>query len=220
VFRAKPPWATYLGEFEVDGDTPYVLADSPDADGVVRQVIVFRLRPVGPFVDGGLPTARALPTSSDVAEIAAIEPSDGPTALEVPLEAANVDGYTVTPPDEPIVALRREAGLVLRYQAWLEKRGHSVTRNRITFPGELAALLTDLYDLTDKELVEAKASASRNSVRTGLGQLLDYSRFVRHDRRSLLLPMEPRADLLELLHGHGCGCIWEVSTGTFNRSDP
>ena len=53
-------------------------------------------------------------------------------------------------------------------------------------------LFTDLFDYSSSELIEAKASSSRESVRTGLGQLLDYARFVEHDHRSLLLPTAPR----------------------------
>src|SRR5262249_19279656 len=93
-------------------------------------------------------------------------------------------------------------------------------RNRVLIVGEIAALYTDLFDQTTRELIEAKASASRNNVRTGLGQLLDYARYVDHDRRSVLLPSQPRRDLIELLHAHGCSCIWETTTGQFSRSDP
>jgi hypothetical protein len=220
VFRAKPPWATYLGEFEVDQDTPYYLADSPGVDGLMRQVIVFRLRPVGTVVDGGLGSAPEPPGGPTVAVTAAVVDAAVATAVATAPESVNVEGYVAAPSDEPIEHMRREAALVQRYQQWLDRQGHEYSRHQIRLPGELSVLYTDLYDTSARELVEAKASSSRNSVRTGLGQLLDYSRFVPHDRRSLLLPVEPRPDLLGLLRAHGCGCIWETERGQFVRIDP
>ena len=100
-----------------------------------------------------------------------------------------MSGYTVAPPEEPIEAIRREAALVGRYQVWLTKAKHSFGRNRVRIPDEVAALYTDLFDKTNGELIEAKASASRASVRVGLGQLLDYARFVPHDRPSICRDM-------------------------------
>jgi len=220
VFRAEPPWATYLGEFRVDSTEPYFLADSPDPDGFVRQVIVFRLRPVGKFVDGGLPPAARRPSSRRSSLVQLPPPLTAGGSVEIGPEAVNVDGYISAPPDEPTEALRREAALVGRYQIWLNAHGHSFARNRVLIAGEVGTLYTDLFDKTAGELIEAKASASRASVRTGLGQLLDYARFVDHQRLSLLLPGEPRPDLLDLLRAHGCGCIWETQPGKFARRDP
>jgi hypothetical protein len=37
----------YVGEFKVDADQPYVMRQMPDSNGVLRKVIVFRLRPAG-----------------------------------------------------------------------------------------------------------------------------------------------------------------------------
>ena len=115
-----------------------------------------------------------------------------------------------------------EAALVQRYGTWLERQGRKHSRHAIRLPGEVGVELhtEPLMTHSTSELIEAKASASRPSVRTGLGQLLDYARFVEHDRRSLLLPTAPRPDLSDLLHEHGCGCIWETDRGRFERLDP
>lgn len=220
VFRAKPPWATYLGEFAVDPTTPYYLADSPDVDGIPRQVVVFRLRPVGAFVDGGLPSAPEVPPAPGTPAHVAAVPSV-PTAVDVEVEAAHVAGYQVTPSGEPVEAVRREAALVARYKKWLDSEGHTYNAQLIRLPGVLGVQRTDLFDASERELIEAKASADRNSVRTGLGQLLDYARYVECDRMSLLLPSKPHPDLIDLLHRHGCGCIWAINgSAAFARSDP
>lgn len=66
-------------------------------------------------------------------------------------------------------------------------------------PGEGAPLYTDLWDESDKELVEAKGSVTRNSIRFAVGQLLDYDRFVGAEQLAVLVPERPRQDLVEYL---------------------
>jgi hypothetical protein len=213
VFRANPPNATYLGEFETDPERPLLWADAPDEKGNVRQVIVFRLRPVGDFVRGDLPEA---PPMGGVGVTDIPAEAQTPIAADVPPEANAVAGFTVEPSAEPIEFQRREAALVDRYKKWLDLIQHGYRRKRITLPGEAGHLFTDLHDLELDELIEAKGSSSRVSVRAGLGQLLDYARYVSHSRKALLLPSEPRPDLIELLHEYGCSCIWEEG-GRFER---
>jgi hypothetical protein len=53
------------------------------------------------------------------------------------------------------------------------------------------------------------------SVRLALGQVLDYGRFVKGAKLSVLLPEAPEADLVELLEAHDVGCIVETEPGTF-----
>jgi hypothetical protein len=66
--------------------------------------------------------------------------------------------------------------------------------------GELAPLFTDLYDADRNLVIEAKASVSREAIRMGLGQLLDYARFFSpRPELAQLLPERPREDLMTLL---------------------
>ena len=72
----------------------------------------------------------------------------------------------------------------------------------------------------DQSPLQVRApSSARVYVRAGLGQVLDYSRYVAHGRRALLLPDEPRPDLVSLLHSYQVGVVWE-SGETFVRIDP
>jgi hypothetical protein len=73
-------------------------------------------------------------------------------------------------------------------------------------------LFTDVFNKTSEELIEAKASSARVYV-------LDYSRFLNHKQRSLLLPLKPALDLVQLLHEYGVGVVWQDGSG-FDRSDP
>lgn len=200
LFRSEETSTTYIGKFTL-ADPPYYTADAPDRNGEVRSVLVFRLVPEGD----------ALHDPSD-------EAPDSVGPEELPLEAANVEAYVQARPDEPPVAVRREAELVRGYLEWLKTQGRETVRHRIPIP-EGGHLFTDAYDKTTEELIEAKASAARVHVRAGLGQVLDYSRYLDHKRRSLLLPQRPSEDLVELLHTYKVGVIWRAGSA-FDRLDP
>ena len=73
-----------------------------------------------------------------------------------------------------------------------------VKRDRVSPPG-FSALYSDLADVTQNILYEAKGSADRMSVRLALGQVLDYGRYVDGAQLAVLLPEAPAADLVELL---------------------
>lgn len=203
LFRSVGTSTTYLGEFAL-ADPPYYRADSPDRNGDDRSAMVFRLQPVGDVVRDSVDDAG--------------QQTQGP--VEVPLEAANVDSYVADRPNEleDEQAVRREALLVGRYVAWLESHGQESVRHRVPIPTG-GYLYTDVYNKATCDLVEAKASAARSYIRSGLGQLLDYARFVDHNSKAVLVPVRPADDLVDLLHSCGCAIIWEDGK-QFKRVDP
>jgi hypothetical protein len=201
VFRSEGPLTTYLGVFRLD-DPPWFPADAPDRNGQVRKVLVFRL----------VPSEEVL---RDAADVAPIDPTE---AEELSIEALDVESYAASRPEESTIAVRREAQLVLDYCAWLAARGESTTRHRIPLPAG-GFLYTDVFNKATSELIEAKASAARPYVRAGLGQLLDYARYLPHERRALLTPSRPADDLIDLLKSHNIGAIWQDGP-VFDRVDP
>lgn len=201
VFRSEGRKTTYLGAFELT-DPPYYRADALDREGEVRSVLVFRLSPLG----------QVIKDPKDAAD------PDTAVPEELAIEANNVDKYAAQRPDEPKEAVRREAKLVARYTAWLATQGQDTVRHRVPIPGG-GYLFTDVYNKSTNELVEAKASAARTYIRGGLGQVLDYARYVDHDAKALLVPLRPSDDLVELLASHGCAVIWEDGS-TFLRQEP
>jgi nucleoid DNA-binding protein len=110
--------------------------------------------------------------------------------------------------------IQKEARLTKRFQQYLEGHGHKVMRYRIT-PAGTPTLYSDLADITDKTLFEAKGSADRMSVRLALGQVLDYGRYIEGLRLAVLLPEPPAADLVELLERHDVGCVVETTQKNF-----
>jgi hypothetical protein len=126
----------------------------------------------------------------------------------VPVEERHTERAFVAPDREPYELERREADLVHRYRNHLLRRGHNVSRLRVVPAGESAPLYSDLWDETAHELVEAKGGVTREQIRTGVGQLLDYGRFIDAKTRTLLVPARPRQDLLDLLKTVGIGLVY------------
>ena len=138
--------------------------------------------------------------------------------VELPLEASDVESYVIhrKEEDSTVTALRREAALVRRYSLW--KHTDILVRHSIALPGG-SKMYTDAFDKSANQLIEAKSSASRLSIRTALGQILDYGRWFNGTSLSLLLPDRPVNDLIDLLHRHKISVIWEKAA-TFVEESP
>ncbi|WP_222195367.1 hypothetical protein [Modestobacter italicus] len=200
VFEGSKDVVRYMGRFELDEREPCYETDAPETgDGPVRKVIVFRLRSL---------TASAPAERSPLASVTV-----GPIVADVPIEQQHTEKAWTNPKAEPIEAERREAKLVLAFEAHLRARGRAVSRKRVLPPGEHKPMYTDLYDDTVMALVEAKGTTSREAVRMALGQLADYSRFVDATHRAVLLPGKPRPDLQDLAASQDVAVIWQTGDG-------
>jgi hypothetical protein len=140
-----------------------------------------------------------------------------PGVTEVPVEEQWTEKAFVNPTREPFEIERREQKLVKDYMIHLERLGHEVCRLKIVAPGEPKPLFTDLYDTTTGTLIEAKGSVRRESIRMAIGQLADYRRHVSNGLNELavLLPSEPRPDLLDLLDTQDITAIWPEGKSDF-----
>ncbi|WP_405808133.1 restriction endonuclease [Streptomyces sp. NBC_00210] len=187
VFRSVTSGVVaHLGQFTLDPERPWYTTDAPDTDGEIRSVIMFRLRPVdSASSDAELPFT---PASSTIVE-------------DVEVEQHNVEQMAINPSSRPRFADRREAKLVTAYRRYLRSQGHTVGRKKIVPEGELKPLYTDLFDVTDNVLIEAKGTVTREAIRMAIGQLFDYRRYIApRPNIALLLPAEPRPDLIKLCH--------------------
>ncbi|MFI9464152.1 restriction endonuclease [Streptomyces xiamenensis] len=197
VFQGARGTVTYRGEFIVDLENPWYSADAPETDdGPLRKVIVFRLKPVD--TEPQQPTTKLGRLLSD-------QPNQ---VEEMPLERNESETTFVNPNREAYEADRKEARLVQEFAEYLARKGHQTHRHRILPPGETRPLFTDLHCKTLALLSEAKGSVTRENLRMAIGQLADYSRFVEHSIRAILLPSRPREDLLILAESQGCAVIW------------
>jgi hypothetical protein len=193
----------YVGEFEIDQKKPYLSEDAPDENAEDRTVFVFRLRPVG----------EVLRRDSD--QCVFLDSSANAAASLVPVEENVETSFAVSPRGET-TATRREGELVDRYIEW-SGPAETFSRWRLRPPGELRPLLTDIYSETQNVLYEAKGTATRDAIRTAIGQLLDYGRHIDRDdlRLAVLLPYLPSDDLIDFVTGVGVIVVAEQPGGGF-----
>ena len=204
VFQGAGGTITYEGEFELDDAEPFERTDAPETGdtGRLREVFVFRLRPVG---------FEPPEPNSKLDQVLL-----GPTRVDVEVERQETEKTYVNPSREPYEIERREQTLVLDLKRHLMNLGHEVKRQRLLPPGEARPIVTDLFDLTSGTLIEAKGTVERNAIRMAIGQLCDYRRLfkpgeVKHV--AALFPREPRADLCALLAEQGIVVIHRTENG-------
>jgi len=132
----------------------------------------------------------------------------------IPVESNTAETFKVNAPElSDEERTREEAGLQNAYKEHLEAQGHQVYS--INIPVDGIHLRADLYDATQDELIEVKSSIDRNTIRLGLGQILDYARIVKPQRLTLLLPDLPSASLLRLLADHKVRVVYRTPEGHF-----
>jgi hypothetical protein len=197
-FSASGTQVTYLGEFELV-DHYFTDAHETGDPTTIRQVVVFKLRPVTDVPAGLLP----LP----------ITPQATAAVSNVAVEEQHTERAFVSPDREPYELERREAKLVHRYRQHLQLQGHTVSRIRVIPPGEAAPLYSDLWDETAQDLIEAKGTVTRDALRQAVGQLLDYGRFVDAKTLTILVPSCPRPDLIQYLHRAGINIVHPEGDG-------
>lgn len=201
----------YVGQFEIDPVKPYFTRTSPDKDGNNRPVIVFRLRAVGsikkPSVD--YMTVRIQTTYTEVHDEPVHELQDLATSRLIETERNSGTTFVRNPSAEAVFE-RREGALVDRFKAFLESHNHEAKRWLVSPAGTRSGFQTDIFDVTDHVLYEAKGQADRNSIRMAIGQLLDYQRSIEpRPTLAVLLPGAPLEDLQRLLEEVGIGLVYE-----------
>jgi hypothetical protein len=198
LFEGTGGGVEYMGEFEVDAKNSWYQSDAPETGGgPIRAVIVFRLRPL----DAERPS---------LVEVSA---RARPGIIDAPVEQQWTEMAVVDPGREPYEAERREAKLVLAFRDYLQALGHVVTRLKIVAEGEAKPMFTDLYDKTANLLVEAKGSVAREPFRMAIGQLADYRRFATGAECAILVPSQPRNDLVQLAGAQRIALIWPTEKG-------
>jgi hypothetical protein len=194
----------YIGEYRIDPTSPFRREPGKGKNGATRTVIVFRLLPVGDVLSGGTGTLPLAPHSAG--------------AVLVPKEVDSTY-FFVTNGSEPSIAQKTENQLVSAYEAFRNGRT-PMQRWAIRVPGESTRLLTDVYDTSTRTLFEAKGAFHRSSVRSAIGQLLDYRRHVPVENlhSALLLPGLPTTDLQNLIEDTGFGLVYRDASGSFKAS--
>jgi len=148
--------------------------------------------------------------------------SDGeqsrPQIRMAPIEAGKVDDYETRSLAARRTAVRRERLLVDSYCAYMRAQGDLLYRHEISFIDSARRIYSDIFNITRKQLIEAKANAERTDIRMAIGQLADYGRFT-PGARAVLLPRKPTDDLCDLLETQSIAAIWKHGPGFHDTAD-
>src|SRR5690348_2557771 len=159
----------YIGELRLDPDAPFTWIDGLDSTLQTRKMIQFRFLPVGEIEVSDSERLRPLIIGELEASNLPLTPSE-PTATDV--EALGKKQFKRLVRARAILAERAESILVHAFQAWLlETHGLDATGLRIPYAVEGRNLRADLFIAAPGVLVEAKATAARESIRMAIGQL-------------------------------------------------
>lgn len=205
----------YIGRFQLDEDRPYFLRQARDENEVERNVIVFRLRPIGKVHRANVDLVPPA-TETKVTFVRA----KATRRFEVPQRwrrSREQDSSKAT-----VIARKRE-DLTSGYEAVLSEKNHRVGRVEVQIEGKSDALFSDLFDKDKNTLYEASGSISRQDLKATLMQLLDISRYVRLPESGMplrlmaLLPELPDSDIRGLLTENNVGIIYRDDTGGFSE---
>ncbi|MEU8104516.1 hypothetical protein AB0C18_12430 [Nonomuraea muscovyensis] len=196
----------YVGRFKLDEERPFDVRWRANKAHVMRKVIVFRLRPAGPFkrLD-----ADSIPPAEETQAV--LVPVDVTTSSLIdPENNTKKQGSRSAVPE--LEFQRREAELDAEFRKFMQAHGHELMRFELKVKGLAAPMLTDLYDTTAHVLYELKGNIGRNAVRMAIGQLMDYRRHVDPPNPAIavLLPEEPHDDIKALLDDLGIALVYRA----------
>lgn len=181
----------YAGRFRIAENLPFYRMDMPaeaSADAM-REGIVFRLNPAGPV--GMIPrsTLVSMPGTEELrkseAEVMAL-PNGKASAMEAVVSAS--------------------------FAVWMARSGFSLKAIAITPEDEYQAITVPLVDETGHVYCPC-ASSSRTVVRAAIGEAIDLKRIMNTEEATILLPSEPREDVLRLIEYAGLSRGWPRENG-------
>jgi 5-methylcytosine-specific restriction protein A len=212
----------YIGMFKLDERRPFDIREAKDELGQNRDVIVFRLRPIGRYVREAADTLQVAPRSRlGFSRTAGRYARATRRRSRERRPQTGVDQVTATRDDLADAFEERETA-----------SGETIGQLDLAMRNSSSRLMFELYNPTNNTVYEPTGSAASESITQALAQLLLARRYLNeipHDQPlhlMVLAPALPQADLRDLLTEHGIGLVYrndsggfsEFTEGTFTRS--
>ncbi|MER6284243.1 hypothetical protein [Streptomyces sviceus] len=203
----------YIGQFKVDDRNPFEIREARDELGHDRNVIVFRLRPIGPCIREASDTLQPAPTSRF-----RLHRTAGRLA-----RAYRRQRRQQQPVSGDQVGMATRDDLADAFEDREAAAGETIVQLELSMRNSTSQLVFDLYNQTNNTLYEPTGSAASESITQALAQLLHARRYLRrlsHDQPlhlMVLTPTLPREDLRDLLTEHGIGIVYQNDSGDFSE---
>ncbi|MET9908792.1 hypothetical protein ABZZ74_18600 [Streptomyces sp. NPDC006476] len=203
----------YIGTFKVDERKPFETRRAKDELGNDRNVIVFRLRPIVPYIREASETLRPAPESRS-----RFHETAGRFARAVRRQRRQLQPLTDL---DRLEAARDD--LADTFQEREAAAGETIGQLEVSMRNRSARLMVDLYNPLHNTVYEPTASAASDSITQALAQLIRARRYLRdlpHDQPlhlMVLAPALPDEDLRELLAEHGIGIVYRNQNGSFSE---
>ncbi|MFJ3302631.1 hypothetical protein ACIPSA_05855 [Streptomyces sp. NPDC086549] len=203
----------YIGKFKVDERKPFEIREAKDELGQDRNVIVFRLRPIGPYIRETADTLQPAPNSRFRFHR---------TAGRIARTYRRQRRQNQQPTDVDQVGAARDD----LADAFEERRvavGENLVQLELSMRNSTSQLVFDLYNQTNNTLYEPTGSVASESITGALAQLLQARRYLSsliHDQPlhlMVLTPTLPGEDLRDLLAEHGIGIVYRNDSGGFSE---
>ncbi|MFE0104066.1 hypothetical protein [Streptomyces sp. NPDC059009] len=203
----------YIGEFSLDKRNPFEIGAARDELGDTRNVIVFRLRPIGPYIREASDTLQLAPASRG-----RFNRTGG--RLSRALRRQRRQRQPQVDVDQ-VMAARDD--LADSFEDQEVASGESIGQLELSMRNSSSHLMFELYNQTNNTVYEPTGSAASESITQALAQLLHARRYLMsldHDQPlnlMVLAPELPREDLRELLAEHGIGIVYQNESGGFSE---
>ncbi|MBK3570044.1 hypothetical protein [Streptomyces sp. MBT62] len=203
----------YIGKFKVDERNPFEIREAKDELGQNRNVIVFRLRPIGPYIRETSDTLQPAPAPRSRFNQAA-----GRFARTVRRQRRQRLPQT----DATRIAETRD-NLADIFEESESAAGQSIGQMELSMRDSTSHLVFELFNQTNNTVYQPAGNTASESIAQALSQLL----LARHHLRELnqdhpfhlmvLTPALPRQDLCDLLTENGIGLVYRTESGGFSE---
>ncbi|MDH6450469.1 MULTISPECIES: hypothetical protein [unclassified Streptomyces] len=203
----------YIGKFRVDERNAFEIKEARDELGQNRNVIVFRLRPIGPHIRDASDTLQPAPQSRF-----RLHQTAGRIARAYRRARRQ---QQPTNPEQVATATRDD--LADAFEDRETASGENIVQLELSMRNSTSQLVFDLYNQTNNTLYEPTGSAANESITQALAQLLQarhHLRRIAHQQPlhlMVLTPSLPREDLRDLLAEHGIGIVYRNESGNFSE---
>ncbi|MFJ9250232.1 hypothetical protein [Streptomyces sp. NPDC101776] len=203
----------YIGKFKIDEWHPFEIREARDESGHARNVIVFRLRPIGPHIRLASDTLQPAPAPQS-----RFNRKAGRLTRRIRRQRRQKLPQT----DVTRVAEARD-DLADTFEESESAAGQSIGQMELSMRDSTSHLIFELFNQTNNTVYEPAGSTAGESIAQAISQLLlarHYLGQLSHAQPfhlMVLAPALPRQDLRGLLSENGIGLVYRNESGGFSE---